>query len=146
MAKTVVFVPDVASMQTEFHTWPGLLGRYMRGKTMKLNTLAHASAPRPGRAPRNRTGINYSTGKLFGSIYPRMSKHRNELEGRVVTTAKHALFVHEGTDPHVIVPRRAPRLRFFWHKVGHVVYLQKVNHPGTRAQPFLAENLRAALR
>lgn len=52
----------------------------------------------------------------------------------------YAYFVHEGTEPHEILPAPGRMLRF---KVrGRVVYAQQVNHPGTRANPFLERHLR----
>lgn len=59
------------------------------------------------------------------------------LESGIESRADYSLFVHEPTRPHVIRPRRAKALRFFWPKVGRVVFLQHVNHPGTKGQPFL---------
>lgn len=56
----------------------------------------------------------------------------------------YAKWVHEGTQPHVIYARRAPRLVFFWPKVGRVVAFPKVNHPGTKPNRFLLRALRAA--
>lgn len=52
-----------------------------------------------------------------------------------------ALWHHEGTVPHVIQARRAPRLVFWWGKVGKVVAFPKVNHPGTRPNRFLTDAL-----
>lgn len=50
-----------------------------------------------------------------------------------------ALLHHEGTPPHVITGN--PRLVFFWPKVGRVVAFPKVNHPGTRPNPYLVKAL-----
>lgn len=36
-----------------------------------------------------------------------------------------------------IYPRRAKRLKFYWRKVGRVVSLPKVNHPGQRGKRYL---------
>lgn len=53
---------------------------------------------------------------------------------------------HEGSDPHRIVPRRAPRL-VFWHaKAGTTVASRAVSHPGTRPNPYLREAMDDALR
>ena len=47
-------------------------------------------------------------------------------------------WITEGTKPHRIVPKGSGYpLRFFWEKVGRVVHLMSVNHPGTRPNPFL---------
>ena len=48
-------------------------------------------------------------------------------------TAKYAIYVHEGTDPHVILPVKKNAL--MWPGAAHPV--KKVNHPGTRANPFM---------
>jgi hypothetical protein len=43
-----------------------------------------------------------------------------------------------GTRPHVITPKGPGYpLRFFWAKLGRVVYAYRVNHPGTKANPFV---------
>lgn len=57
--------------------------------------------------------------------------------------APYAIPVHEGSRPHRITARRAPMLSFYWAKVGRHVQFFSVNHPGTRARPFLRN---AALR
>lgn len=47
----------------------------------------------------------------------------------------HARYQLEGSLPHVIRPRKpGGRLVFFWKKLGRMVFLRKVNHPGTRAR------------
>lgn len=53
----------------------------------------------------------------------------------VSATAPYALFVHEGTRPHIIRPRRASVLAF--PRNGRTVFARYVRHPGTRANPFL---------
>lgn len=53
-----------------------------------------------------------------------------------------ALLHHEGTKPHVIVPRRAPRLVFWSARAGRVVVARRVNHPGTRPNRYLVDALR----
>jgi hypothetical protein len=68
-------------------------------------------------------------------------------ESRVVATAPHAAFVEFGTWSHNLIapksgtytirPRHAKALRFT-SSSGRVVYTQKVEHPGVKAQPFLA--------
>jgi len=55
-----------------------------------------------------------------------------------------ALWHHEGTVPHRIVPVRKKWLRFYWKRVGAVVYLKGVNHPGTKPNRFLTNALPAA--
>jgi hypothetical protein len=47
-----------------------------------------------------------------------------------------ARFVARGTRPHSIDPVNGEFLTFFWPKVGHVVKMRHVDHPGTTANPF----------
>jgi hypothetical protein len=75
-----------------------------------------------------RTGIRYTADGPVGTI-----------------TVRHpaALFVVNGTRPHIIRPRRPEGvLRFTVN--GRVVYARYVNHPGTRPNRFLLEALREA--
>jgi hypothetical protein len=64
----------------------------------------------------------------------------------VEATAPHAIYVHNGTRPHVIRPRNADALRWYggdsedgWS------YATEVQHPGTRPNRFLTDNLRFAV-
>lgn len=52
----------------------------------------------------------------------------------------YAAMVNDGTSPHVIRPRRPGGVLRF-QVGGRVVYARVVNHPGTRAQPFLDKAL-----
>lgn len=66
-----------------------------------------------------------------------------QVDGSVEDHAHYALYVHEGTRPHTIQPRTAQALRF--EIGGRVVFSKLVNHPGTKARPFLLNaGLRAA--
>lgn len=55
-----------------------------------------------------------------------------------------ALLHHEGTRPHVIVPRNKTFLRFF-RPEGGVVFAKRVNHPGTKPNRYLTDNLHLAV-
>lgn len=86
-------------------------------------------------------------GKLQHSINTRIEGSGTRLVGVVEATAPYARFVHEGTAPHRIEPRRpAFALAFWWEKKGEfAVFPNGVNHPGTRAQPFLKDALVAVM-
>lgn len=59
-----------------------------------------------------------------------------------------AFWNDQGTKRHVIRPRPSNThgtLVFFWAKVGHVVYLKKVNHPGNRKYDWAMRGAEAAL-
>lgn len=46
----------------------------------------------------------------------------------------YGVFVREKTEPHIIRPRKAKALRF--EIEGDIVFAQKVNHPGSPANPY----------
>jgi len=57
-------------------------------------------------------------------------------EGEIIADTKYALFVSDGTKPHEIAARRAVMLAWQqpqgdWH------FAKKVQHPGTKADPFM---------
>lgn len=65
-----------------------------------------------------------------------------DFRGMVNTTGssnKIAYLHHQGTRPHIIVPRRAKTLRFVQR--GKIRYSQKVHHPGTKPNRYLTDNL-----
>lgn len=65
-------------------------------------------------------------------------------DGAVEVKSTHpaTLYVHNGTRPHLIRPRRAQYLRF--QVGGRTVYTKLVRHPGYRGDPFLTNALRDA--
>lgn len=54
----------------------------------------------------------------------------------VEARADYARYVHDGTRPHVIAPRRAGGV-LAWQSGGQTVFARRVFHPGTTARPFL---------
>lgn len=76
------------------------------------------------------------TGNLRRSIHSEPIQITNgRAEIGIVADAHYASFVHEGTAPHTIRPVNAKALRFTVGK--KVVFAASVNHPGTKARPFL---------
>jgi hypothetical protein len=80
-------------------------------------------------------------GTLRDSIVKRMVSRGGELECLVGSDDPIALLHHEGTVPHMIVPRAKPRLVFYWPKAGGVVSFKRVNHPGTQPNRYLVDAL-----
>lgn len=81
------------------------------------------------------------TGRLKRSI--RVYKHERYVQGqgvRVGTSVPYANYVHEGTRPHLILPNKQRALKFT--KNGQVIITRRVNHPGTRPNRFLADNVK----
>lgn len=69
---------------------------------------------------------------------------RGDLIISVGSDRTYALLHHEGTRPHVIRPKSPTgALRFVMD--GKVVFAKSVNHPGTRPNPYLSDNLPLAV-
>src|SRR4029450_12796751 len=99
----------------------------VRKTTVEINRLARRTAP----------GGPYSTGKLKSSIKWDLQTAGYHVRGRSGSELPYAIYVHQGTDPHVIRARNGGNLKFFWRKRGVLFTGPKVNHPGQPDQPFL---------
>ena len=86
-----------------------------------------------------RRQVGKRTGFLAGSIHLRQSRIFNGQKMEIGSNLNYALYHHEGTKPHTIVAKRAKTLRF--HSGGRVIYTRAVNHPGTKANRYLKDNL-----
>lgn len=80
-------------------------------------------------------------GTLRDKIVKRVVNGPNGVVVQVGADDEVALIHHEGTFPHVIASRRRPLLVFYWPRVGRVVALRSVNHPGTAPNRFLVDSL-----
>ncbi len=49
-----------------------------------------------------------------------------------------------GTRPHIILPKYASHLVFYWAKLGKVMYLKRVNHPGYKGDNWDEKAYQAA--
>ena len=74
------------------------------------------------------------TGRLRASITPEV---KSAIEGQVGTNTEYALDVEYGTKPHKIRPIKAKILAWKDRQTGKYIYAKEINHPGTKAQPFL---------
>jgi hypothetical protein len=81
------------------------------------------------------------TGKLRASQNMTMRARRTFVAGTVETRVKYAHAVHNGTRRHVIRPTKKQALSFYWAKKGRRVVVRWVQHPGTRARPFMLRAL-----
>jgi hypothetical protein len=101
---------------------PTELRAYMNRKVAETVVVARAEAPTKTHALQRSIGSTYHGAGRWS----------------VTASAQHAKFVHEGTRPHLIRVRPGKKtLKFFWLKVGQVVYPVQVRHPGTKPNPFL---------
>lgn len=141
--QNVVYVEHKIPMANLTKSWSGAVGTYIARQTKSAGFYAKANAPKPGGPGKGRTKINFATGKLVGGIITNQSRSPSgELEGRVIALPEYALHVHEGTVPHVIRAKKAPFLRFWWHRKGVFMVIKKVRHPGTPSIPFLWKGLK----
>lgn len=83
--------------------------------------------------------VGVDTGQLRNSIHLRKNRDSRGQVMEVVATAPHALMHHEGTRPHVITPNESPVLRF--SSGSRIIYTRHVNHPGTRPNRYLSDQL-----
>jgi hypothetical protein len=93
-----------------------------------------------------RTLVPVRTGTLLTSIrreegFGALGKYIDVVCG-VPGLTNYLGYVLDGTEPHVIRPRRRKALRFI--AGGGIVFATKVNHPGTQANNFLVRALDAA--
>lgn len=79
------------------------------------------------------------------SIVKRVVVEGRGVVGYVVTDSPIAPYLHDGTPPHVILPRNQKVLRFPAAGGGAVgvVFARRVNHPGTEGSKFLVLALQA---
>lgn len=89
--------------------------------------------------------------KEYASDHHRYTSRGGDLERRgIITDVKgsegvvalnpavpYAVFVHEGTKPHIIEPRDKMALR--WVSRGEFAFAKRVQHPGTEKDQFLYE-------
>lgn len=135
---SVVVIMDRPAVDV-FRGWEGPVGRAV-SKLVEGAALAQKFL-----APKK-------TGKLFQAIKVGQKGHwARGIEVGVGANPDgvergYALYTDQGTIPHVIRPHN-PRgfLVFFWPKVGHVVHLRSVSHPGNRAWHWAEGGMDAAM-
>jgi hypothetical protein len=108
----------------------GAVGQYLTKKGNTILTLARAK-------------VGVRTGALRASLHMRHMRDSRGQQIWVGSKLNYALAHHEGTKPHVITPKSGKMLRFVSR--GQVVYAHSVNHPGTKANRYLADSLRVTL-
>lgn len=99
------------------------------------------------RATRVQGGAVHQAGKKTGKLSQSIVK-RYVLDSKgpaiwIGSEQPHALLHHEGTRPHVILPKKGAVLVFV-SKQGQTVFSRRVNHPGTKPNRYLVDNLQLA--
>lgn len=93
------------------------------------------------KAAQNLSGsmVKVRTGNLRSSLHSTTTVRGGLLVESVIADASYALAVHQGQEPHDIVPREARVLA--WAGVGGTQFATRVHHPGTQGRPFLTDAL-----
>jgi hypothetical protein len=105
----------------------GPVGRDLNKRARRVMTAAKAQ-------------VGVDTGRLKQSIHVR--NHNRTMTGQSIqvgSPVSYALAHHNGTRPHLIVPKTAKVLRFT--AGSRVIYTHSVRHPGTRPNKYLTDNL-----
>lgn len=137
----MALVIDGAVVAEMLRSPSGPMGRHMIGRATLFQ-----------RAARNTLGPHRKSGCLEDSMVKRLELLGDHLAVRVVsdtspcspTRTSYSLFVHEGTQPHLILPKNGDLLSFYWANGPDgpgQYFFRQVNHPGTVAIPFFKDNL-----
>lgn len=125
------FVLNKAAYEVLTQSPNGDVGKYLRKRAIILQALAKRQ-------------VGVQTGALRKSIRYQVVRDSKGLIATVGSGNRIALMHHNGTKPHIILPRRAQTLRFYSH--GRIVYSKMVHHPGTKPNKYLTDNLSRAIR
>lgn len=85
--------------------------------------------------------VPIKTRRLYNSLEIRADGSR-VIIGPNLMIAPYAPYVDQGTKPHVITPKRPGGVLVFTEN-GQKIFARKVNHPGTKAQPFVLPSFEA---
>jgi hypothetical protein len=110
----------------------GMVGRYMHEIGREIMDGARA-----------RVGVK--TGALRRSIHIRHTWDTNGQTIKVGSSLSYALMHHEGTKPHIIVPK-APNKTLRFTKGIKVIHTPIVRHPGTKPNRYLSSQLRRVIK
>lgn len=132
-------VLDSRAIAKNEREWPGLL-RYQLviGEAVKVEAQRRVGVYRiPPQGPIRQR----KPGTLRDSIVKRITSRDGLPVVQVGSEDPIALIHHEGTQPHVILPRRGSRLVFWSDQSNRLVFAKQINHPGTRPNRFLVDAL-----
>lgn len=114
--------------------WDGPLGRRMELCAREVTWRAKLMATK-------------RTGKMAEQIDWKREVAKRGIVARIGTPVRYAAVQELGSKPHEIRPKKpGGMLVFHWAKVGHMVYLRRVWHPGTKPVRFLQRALERGVR
>ena len=117
--------------------YPGALDYYLNNPMGDVGLYLKKRGRLIVAAAKRQVGVD--TGRLRQSINMVHMRDGRSQYLWIGSREAHALMHHEGTRPHVIVPREAPILRFT--SGSRIVYTRHVEHPGTRPNKYLSDQL-----
>lgn len=122
----VVVVIDKIALDWVLDNPAGPTGRYLSDRGRRLVVAAKAQA-----------GVK--TGALRASIHMRHMRDSRGQFMKIGSKLHYAYIHHEGSKPHLIVPKRAQTLRFT--RGSGVIFAHSVRHPGTKPNRYLSNHL-----
>lgn len=128
--KVDVQVTGAAAVRAELQRIGSLPSKALAAAAVDVEDLAEDSA-----------AVHNKTGRLVRSLV-RQRDGAGWLIGHDGQHAPHALFVHWGTKPHKIAPKRKKALR--WAAGGVFAFAKGVNHPGYKGDPYFVRAAREA--
>ncbi|MFD4572097.1 HK97 gp10 family phage protein [Streptomyces sp. NPDC058417] len=120
-----------ASVQIDTRRYERGLRRWFGGMSDDVKRAVERTRMDVQNEARRRAPVD--TGRLRSSIVSRAEGGGRNIGYVVGSNVNYAAAVEYGTAPHVIKPKDKKAL--YWPGAAHPV--AKVNHPGSRAQPFL---------
>lgn len=81
--------------------------------------------------------VRVDTGRLRASINTKVVPKLYTVRGTVGSKVKYSLVEHNGAKRHLILPINGEFMKFYWKKLGRVVWVRRVNHPGTSGSFYL---------
>jgi len=138
------FFPDPAGLYEVLQSPNGMVTRDLVLRATRVQ-LAAQQQIRVGHVHGGPTNYQGGVGNLRSSIHKRLVPGVGTTGPSILVGSDHpiALIYHEGAKPHVIVPRRA-KVLVFWMGSRRVV-TRRVNHPGTKPNRYLTDNLHLAI-
>jgi len=118
---TVIMYPGAVEFMK---SWEGEIGRHISRLCDQVKDDQKVLAPK--KTGRLAASISVDKGRGVSGIQATIGAHGKGLG--------YAMYMEEGTRPHSIRPRNpAGFMKFYWPKVGHVVWFKHVSHPGNHA-------------
>lgn len=127
-----VEIKNLAELQAKIAQFPNIAEKHMQTAINATAAEVMKNATR-STVPWKTGNLVQSFGMVMGRLYASIGPNR-------ATAAGYAIYVHEGTRPHKILPKTAKAL--FWVGARHPV--KSVNHPGTKPNRFMPRILTAA--